>query len=468
LQYLHKSYIEKILKSNTVDGYFIDEMEGKNILLSYYKSLNDNWVYIGVFSLEPLLSKIDSLRTRFIYLSVLIALLSILSVYLISKKLSSPITKLIQDIKFNKGIDVYDSKDEMIILRRAFESLSNQLAQNKMHIKQIYLSNLLNASYSYSNVDNDGLAGEYFKHRHFICVSVMIDKYRDFANRYGAERQYYLKMLLINIVKYVIGREYVCEGVNLAGGEIAFIINVSDDRMHQIYEDLERYFCEIQSEIGKILDFTVSVGIGRCYEGISKVHVSYMEAKQMLKWRLVFGHGSIILWNEEFENYSYYYPYKLERNIINQLESRDINKIEETVAELIGQLKERRDISCDNVLLVINQLVGNTIVKYLTELKLDMNEVFGHDFNVYSELSSKETLDEIKVWLVNMYKAIIDFLVVYEKEEDETVNKIIDFIKKNYRNDIGIQEVANFVGLSYSHVRKVFVCCKIKMDRVAK
>ncbi|MBM7582056.1 AraC-like DNA-binding protein [Caldicoprobacter guelmensis] len=449
-------YIDKILKSDAIDGYFINEMEQKNILISYYKSINDNWIYIGVFSLEPLLSKINNLRTRVIYSSVLIALLSILSVYLISRKLSSPITKLIQDIKLNKGINIYESKDEMTILRRAFESLSNQLAQNKMNIKQVYLNNLLNANYSYGNVENDGLIEEYFKYGHFICVSVMIDKYYEFANKYEVERQYYLKMLIINIVKQIIGMDYLCEGVNLDGGEIAFIINISDDHVYKIYEDLRRYFHEIQNEIGKILDFTVSVGIGRCYEGISKIHVSYMEAKQALKWRLVLGYGSIVLWNEEFGNYSYYYPYTIEKSILNQLESRDIDRIERTVAELMSELKEKQDISCDNILLVINQLVGNTIVKYLTELKLDMNDVFGHDFNIYSELSRKETLDEIEAWLVKMYRAIIDFLIAYEEEEDETVRKIVDFIERNYKKDIGIQEVASFVGLSYSHVRKVF------------
>ncbi|WP_252225880.1 helix-turn-helix domain-containing protein [Caldicoprobacter algeriensis] len=449
-------YIDKILKSDATDGYFISKMEQKDILISYYKSINDNWIYVGVFSLEPLVSRIDSLRTRVIYSSVLIALLSILSVYLISRKLSSPITKLIQDIKLNKGIDIYESKDELTILRRAFESLSNQLVQNKVNIKQAYLNNLLNANYSYGNIENDGLFDEYFKHQHFICVSVVIDRYYDFANKYEVERRYYLKMLIVNIVKQVMEMDYLCEGVNLDGGEIAFIINVSDDRVYKIYEDLRRYFREVQSEIGKILDFTVSVGIGRCYKGISKVHVSYSEAKQALKWRLVLGNGSIILWDEGFGNYSYYYPHTAEKNLINQLKCRDIDGIRRTVTELISELKGKRDISCDNILLVINQLVGNTIVKCLTELKLDMNEVFGRDFNIYSELSHKETLDEIETWLVKMYKAIIDFLEAYERQENETVKKIVDFIEKNYKKDIGIQEVADFVGLSYSHVRKVF------------
>jgi AraC-like DNA-binding protein len=107
-------------------------------------------------------------------------------------------------------------------------------------------------------------------------------------------------------------------------------------------------------------------------------------------------------------------------------------------------------------MLIINQLVGNTIVKYFTELKIDISNVFGNNFDIYSELSRKETLDDLEDWLVFIYKSIIDYIIAYEEEQDETVREIVDFIKSNYNKDIGIQEVASYVGLSYSHVRKVF------------
>jgi hypothetical protein len=61
------------------------------------------------------------------------------------------------------------------------------------------------------------------------------------------------------------------------------------------------------------------------------------------------------------------------------------------ISEMIEDLKSRVNLSCENINQIITQLVGNTIIKYIIEHGIDINEVYGVDSDIYHELSRKET-----------------------------------------------------------------------------
>jgi AraC-like DNA-binding protein len=141
--------------------------------------------------------------------------------------------------------------------------------------------------------------------------------------------------------------------------------------------------------------------------------------------------------------------------MLNQVKTGDINAVEKTVKRLVGELRSKIGLSSDNVRQIFNQLVGDTIIKYLTDSNIDMSHIFGSNFNIYNELSKKETVEDIEQWLIKIYKIMFGYLNKY-KSDDDKIYKIMDYIQMNYKRDIGIQDIADYVGLSYSHVRKIF------------
>jgi len=445
-------YINSIINSGTDEGYIITEVDNKSSLVSYYKSPSDGWIYMGVFSLETLKNSVDSIRTNIIYFSILVTIISIVSVYLMSKKLCSPVKKLIQDIKLDKGINILEAGDEMAILRKAFESLSGEIEKNKVSIIQNYLSSLLKGRFMY-HADNFSQIS--FPYEYFICVAMSIDKYDEFERKYEVKRQYYLKMLIINIAEQVIGSGCSCTGVNMENGEMALIINLEAMPTDITKNQIREYFYIIQKETAKIFDYTISIGMGRCYKDIIEIPTSYMEATRALKLKLIYGYGSVISWNEDLEKHKYYFPASIEKYMLNQVKTGDINAVEKTVKRLVGELRSKIGLSSDNVRQIFSQLVGDTIIKFLTNSNIDMSHIFGTNFNIYNELSKKETLEDIEQWLIKIYKIMFDYVNKY-KSDDDKIYKIMDYIQMNYKKDIGIQDIADYVGLSYSHVRKVF------------
>lgn len=446
-------YINKIINNDLNEGYLITEVDDNKSIVSFYKPQNNEWIYVGVFSLEPLISSVNSIRTNTVYLSVLVAIMGVISIYLISKKLSSPVNELIQEIKLNRGINILEDRDEMIILRKAFQSLANELEQNRRKIAQNHLLNLLEGKRMHQNFDSSILERD-FQYDDFVCASILIDRYNKFVKEYDIDKQYYFKMLIINICEQIINSFYKCVGVNMGKEKIGLIINVESPEINNLEDVLQECFKRIQNETAKIFDYTISVGIGRCYKGYAQIPLSYMEATQALKFKIVYGHGSIIMWNKDFGKHKYYYPVTMEKHLLNKIEIGNSSDIEKTVKQLIEEIKAKKGLSSDNIVQIFNQLVGNTVIKYLADANIDMNQVFGSNFNIYNELTKKETLDDIGQWLINIYKTMIDYIC--RNTGDDNIDKIIDFIQKNYKNNIGIMDIADYLGLSYSYVRKIF------------
>ena len=121
--------------------------------------------------------------------------MSVVIVYAITKKLCSPVKKLIQDIKSDKGINILEAGDEMAILRKAFESISNELEKNKMNIIQNYLNSLLKGRFMYQT-DNFRIS---ISRMSILSVAMSIDKYDEFTK--VRVKRHYLKMIIISITE---------------------------------------------------------------------------------------------------------------------------------------------------------------------------------------------------------------------------------------------------------------------------
>src|SRR5690606_22502408 len=110
-----------------------------------------------------------------------------------------------------------------------------------------------------------------FQHEYFVCVAILIDRYDDFVKKYPVDRQYYLKMLIINISEQIINSHFKCIGVNMDMGEIGLIINVDSSQISNLNDVLRNCIKKIQSETAMIFDYTISIGVGRCYKGDAQI-----------------------------------------------------------------------------------------------------------------------------------------------------------------------------------------------------
>lgn len=453
-------YIRQIMNTPSNEGYLIDNYSGKRFMITYYKSEYNNWIYLGIFEANNLMSQINQLKSFTISICLALILAGILISYYTSKRIYSPLKNLLQDIRQKKGIDIKSNDSEMSILSKAYDNLLKDrdrlslIIEHRESNKNVYLTNLLQGKND-EYLDKE-LTGIDFKYTKYICSVILIDRYKEFETVYSKEQQEYMRIFILKISEELFNPDFVCAGMVYEKRRIALIINYETIPENEIAKTLKEIFLKIQIEISKIMDSTISIGIGNCQSGREGISDSFDKAQLALHYKLINGYASINVWEEIFSrNSSYSYPVTHEKYLFNILNAGIRDRLEDAIAGLIQEIRNNREMQYDNVIQIFNQLIGNTI-KYLLEANCNVSMIFGNNYNIYNMLSNKETLEDIKEWLVGIYTKIIEYLNKERNKSQNHFERALEYIHKNYRTEIDLNKVAEYAGISYSHLRKIF------------
>lgn len=453
-------FVKEIFGSNKNEGYVITGSYNDKHLITYYKSMYNNWIYIGDYPLESLMDKSNALRLKILLYMVALVMMGFVAVFLFSKRLYSPVQELIQNIRNYKEFEILDSKNEVTVLTKAFDSLIKQeknlnslLEKNKESIRNKYIIDMINGI-KYSPEDMK-VAGLEFTYQGFMCAVVGIDRYKLFLSRFTREQSQYMKTLIINIFEQVLGEEYICYGALTEKEKIVIIMNIPDDGKTQI---LPEGFKQIQEEISKILENTITVGIGNIYTGIQNIRLSYNEAVEAYEMKFIKGQSRIIHFSDigNDNQQIYHYPVNHEKMIINLLNNGSGGGVSKAVNALVTDIRGNESINTDNVKLVFNQLLGK-VMEYLLDHNFSVKNVFGENYNIYQQLASKETIDEVEVWLTEIFNTIISYSENRKVSDKKYIDKVLEYIHSNYKKDIDVNTMAQEIGISYSQLRRVFV-----------
>ena len=454
-------YLGKIIDDTGNEGYIINKAGNERQLITYYKSEFNNWIYVGVFPMDMLTGKVSGLMMKTIYICLLFMVMCILISYIVSKRISSPLEKLVHDIRVNKGINIKSNDSELAILAKAFEHMMKEesklfsiLENSKDSSRNTYLMSLLQGK-STKGFSKE-MTGIDFIHDSYICAIILIDKYYEYARTYSHEQQEYMKTLILKVSEDLIGKEFPCTGLIFRKQKIVFVINYNANSVKNVDNILRNVFAKIQAQVSKVMDNTISVGIGNSSQTQSGIAESFDRAQEALKHKLLTGHGSINTWKDiNCSEVPYYYPYSIEKHILNMIGSGISDKIEETVSELVNEIRSQKFIQYENVMQIFIQFMVNT-VKLLLDRRLNASMIFDGNYNLYQILSGKETLEDIGEWLVEIFTKIAKYIESARCDNKSYFNLALDYIHENFRKDIDIRTIAEHTGLSYSHLRKIF------------
>jgi transcriptional regulator GlxA family with amidase domain len=77
-------------------------------------------------------------------------------------------------------------------------------------------------------------------------------------------------------------------------------------------------------------------------------------------------------------------------------------------------------------------------------------------FQIPLFMSEFELLTDIAAWLKKIYTQIIEYSFSNENMNIAYLKMAYEFINENYSTDIDINAVADYVGISYSYLRRIF------------
>lgn len=452
-----EEYVDEILSSSQNNSYFTLKIDGRHYVISYLKSEVNDWIYINKLPMNSLYEGILQIKLFIIFISVILVFVGIFLSYMIAGQIYKPV-KGIMETLCKKSIIDKGWKNEISVLSTVVnnfitdeEMLKEEILQHQDNLKKTCLYKLINGEGVIDNEVDTKLSNE----NYFICMLFSVDNNEQFEEKHSLEDLEYFKFILLKVCEEIVGEYIYGSGIILRGGKICIIATADSDII--LYENINSIYTNAKKEIGGFKDISVSISVGKTYRGIKNVRASYIEAEEALKYRLIFGNENPIYFTAiENRGCEYYSPTIIIKHIKNFLLADSFQNIEKEIDRLFDEIKSNNDISYDNIMQVLYQLIVD-IVHYTTTNKLKPAKIFKGEDMLFKYLDKLENIDDVKKWILKIYKDIISSKQDEADTDKGYCSEIISIINENYmKSELDINFAASCVNLSYSHFRKIF------------
>jgi len=150
------------------------------------------------------------------------------------------------------------------------------------------------------------------------------------------------------------------------------------------------------------------------------------------------------------------YPINKEKELLGKVRLGDRQGAKEILNELLGDIFFKNSGNLNIIKARVMELVV-VITRAAVESGASLESMLGLNFEQISQLSEIEDFVELCNWLVNRLDSIMD--TVYELrniKNTSTLSTVMAYIRKNYANNITLDDVSNHVYLSSYYLSHLF------------
>ncbi|WP_083197746.1 AraC family transcriptional regulator [Thermoclostridium stercorarium] len=452
-----RDYISEIISSGKVSGFVRTKAGKENYIVVYNKSDYNGWIYLNICSIQQFLTNFRVFRSIILIVSFIMTVAGIPVCYFVSRSLYNPVRNIVEKLRLQIGITGEKSNNEMDVISNALNEIlkqGNQLRRLYEHNAGKLRENSLLA-FIKGKTDPDTMQHLPFDEEYFSCVIITIDNFNSFNRRFPGDEGYYTKELILKLSLEIMN-SYKCAGIQYEKNAIVIIANLSAKSVPSFKSGIVSLIDEIKTKAYKVYDGTFTVTVSNCHKGPENAETAFEEAKNLIKYRLIYGSDKIIVaWEiNDKHNDTYYYPYSAEKHVFNFLKLGNTDELLKAVDNFFLEIR-KKNLSYDNILQIINQLISG-IVKYMLSERLKPAEVFSTDKTLYEHLASLETLDEIQQWIKNIFVSIIEYRTIRKSDKNKYVRMVQEYIHEHYNENISPENIAEIIGVSYSYLRRLY------------
>lgn len=451
-----RDYVSEILSSGKSSGFVRTKINNENYIVIYAKSDYNEWIYLNECSIQEFLTNFNVFRSIILVITFIMTIVGIPACYFISRSLYNPVKSIVDKIRLQKGISDAKDNNEMAVISNALNDIlrqGNQLRslyeQNARKLRENSLLALLKGKN-----DRDTMQYLPFNEDFYACIIITVDNFSSFTRRLSGDEIFYTKELILTVFLEMLG-SYKCAGIQHEKNGMVIIANMPGDSVSLFKSGIAGLLNKIKEKAYEVYDGTFTVTVSDCHKGSENVETAFEEARNLIKYRLIYGNDKIITaWEIGRHNDEYYYPASSEKHIFNYLKLGNLNELFKAVDDMFAEIRER-NLSCENILQIINQFISS-VVKYMLSEQMNPAEVFSTDKTLYQHLSTLETLDEIQQWIKNIFASIIEYTAVSKSGQNRYILKVREYIQNHYHEDINFEELADRIGISYSYLRRLY------------
>ncbi|KIL41459.1 hypothetical protein SD70_07450 [Gordoniibacillus kamchatkensis] len=289
-----------------------------------------------------------------------------------------------------------------------------------------------------------------FQKPSFVCCSVWFE----FKELFYNDIQDVDRMRILSKMKKIIWgllRQYVdVYLLEVTDSLYISVINVIDeDDMHQVKKALQNMIDTFRYDSQFCV---ICIGVGKRYEGVAGIAKSYLSAMNALDFADQTADFQIIDAAQLPPAVTHHsYSFIDENAIINCLKAGDAQNLRLKLEEIVDKNK-RKGISRHHISALLSEMY-NTGYRFLDERGIDPQTVT----QLFGGLDPSAGYEKQKLQLYQFFDDIMAHTALPAHESSSQIaSVIIKYIEENYHQDLGLERIADNMGVSAKYVSRVF------------
>ena len=277
------------------------------------------------------------------------------------------------------------------------------------------------------------------------------------AALYLSDDKELVKFAVLNLCEEIMDK-YGYEIIFINEDYIVIIFNSEYEDRESTMKGVLMVLEQIRLNIKKYYKFAVTIGVGTYCSDVKLIARSYEKAISALDYRLLFSSDRVICIDdlEPVNTDRIVFDESKERMLISCIKVGTEEEVYDTIDELFNEIIDAK-ISFKDYQIYLFEIL-TTILTVAKDLDVDMDKIFGTDYNLFGEAYRIKDLNGVKEWIASICIRIKSY--IYKERKDTCkllVKRATDYIESSYNeSDITIDKVCKMLHISSSYFSTIF------------
>ncbi|CAM3840695.1 AraC family transcriptional regulator [Cohnella lubricantis] len=465
---LIQALTKRIAAAGTSKGSFSMDWKGATYTVSFgsLSRIADDWTYVSASPITNITSPVVFISKVIIAVSLAALLLAAILAWLASRRIYSPIRRLVTLLAGPPGAS---GQDEFALLERKWTSLhqhslelSSRLDAQLPHLKESFLHQLLQGYlYAYSETELQRRMNQFkweLEGRKLIVLYIQLDGIGGVEGRFREGDEGLITFAAVNMIGELAGHRFEQSNTinfhDLTAG-LLILVPAGEDYARLLQE----FGGELIQSINQMLNMRVAIAFSGPVPRISDVPLVFERTKQAVGYRNFASANQIINMEDAHSSAdadaALSYPFTLERELIQALRTGREDEAHELLELFLDALTCEGAKALD-VQQGMLHLLGNVLHAIMIS-GVNPNRLFQGE-NLYEQLSQIREPKRMLAWFRK--KVLHPFQAELANRSDSQLKRTIEqamiYLQNNYMRDISLDNCADHVGTNPFYLSKSF------------
>lgn len=455
-------YINRILAEDG-DGSFGIKVDGVKQSVFYKTSGYTGWKLVSIVPESQAYQPLTVTRNLLLIFTAVMFLIALILSFYFSKRTFRPMELLIGKLsgKYSKsgmpyhGFSYLETVFDQMFLDR--ENLEQQVRDSKPMLKWRTVMDMLTGYRTdYSMVKNhlEFTGGRLFP-EWFVAATAEVGKEGGIDSRDEMLYTY----ALCNVAEEIINRENAGIAIDIGGGRAVILFSFAEGDEAQNHLRAATLLEQILDVMNRQIGLTVTVGVGRCYQEMKDIPLSYEESQQALRYKMVTGIHTVIsiedLQTTDSQDYLHFVQ-RIDR-ILDALKQSDTVKMHTLLQEAF-HAAVKSNLSPD----LIRQFSFELAIRALQTMEaigIGTDEIKATTGNLHERIHQCDNWRQTEQ-LVESFMSGLAATIEEKRSQrgkSDTIDNILVYIQEHYHDSgLSLDQLADEFKLNPSYISKLF------------